>query len=114
MIKPAPLHELIDKYDFVPQAIVDEAVSLLIKRMGGDIESGHDDFDEYQGGAAWLDDTPFAIMHYKGHPDGEATIYLPYGVSNLEGITKIIKRIADELELPPGSFKWQRKDDPLL
>jgi hypothetical protein len=39
---------------------------LLAKRFGSDIENGHDDLDAYQGAAAWLDEFPFAVMHYRG------------------------------------------------
>jgi hypothetical protein len=114
MIKPVPLHLMIDQYEFVPQAIIAETVHELAKRFGSDVENGHDDLDEYQGAAAWLDEFPFAVMHYRGHPTNTSTIYLPFDIGDVDKITDIVSRIASELKLSSKSITWQRKDNPAL
>ena|SRR5258708_16591511 len=111
MIKPAALHKLIREYEFVPQAIIEEPVLELARRFGSEVEKGHDDFDEYLGAAAWLDGTPFAVMHYKGHPKNTSTIYLPFEINDVNDITEIVSRIASELKLAEKSISWQRKDN---
>ena len=114
MIKPAYLHEMIHRYEFVPQAIIAEPVYELAKRFGSTVENGYDDLDEYQGAAAWLDSLPFTVMQYKGHPRNTSTIYLPFDIREVDEITKIISRITSELKVPPKLVRWQRKDDPEL
>jgi hypothetical protein len=114
MIKPAYLHKMIHEYELVPQAIIAEPVDALAKRVGSKLEKGQDDLDEYQGAAAWLDGLPFAVMHYRGHPENLSTIYLPFDIREVDKITEIISRITAELKVPPSLIKWQRKDDPEL
>jgi hypothetical protein len=114
MIKPVPLHTMIDQYEFVPQAIIAETVDELAKRFGSGVEKGHDNLDEYQGAAAWLDELPFTVMHYRGHPKDTSTIYLPLDIVDVGNITDIVSRIASELELSSNSIIWQRKNDPAL
>ena len=114
MIRPVPFHMMINKAEFVPQAIVAETVHDFAKRFGSQVETGKDDFDEYEGAAAWLDDFPFTVMHYRGHPKNTSTIYLPFDIHDVHVITDVIFRIATELKLPPTLIKWQRKDDPEL
>jgi hypothetical protein len=114
MIRPVPFHMMINKTEFVPQAIIAEAVSDFARRFGSDVEAGKDDFDEYEGVAAWLDDLPFTVMHYRGHPKNTSTIYLPFDIHDVKEITDMICRIALELKLPPNLIKWQRKDTPEL
>jgi hypothetical protein len=114
MIKPVPLHLMIDQYEFVPQAIIAETVHELAKRFGSDVENGHDDLDAYQGAAAWLDEFPFAVMHYRGHPTDTSTIYLPLDIADVDKITDIVSRIASELKLSSKSITWQRKNNPAL
>jgi hypothetical protein len=96
------------------QAIIAETVHELANRFGSDVENGHDDLDEYQGAAAWLDEFPFTMMHYRGHPAETSTIYLPLDIADVDKITDIICRIASELKLSPKSITWQRKNNPAL
>jgi hypothetical protein len=114
MIKPVPLHMIIDQYEFVPQAIIAETVYELAKRFGSTVEKGHDDLDEYQGTAAWVDEFPFTVMHHRGHPTDTSTIYLPFEIADVDEITDIVSRIASELKLSPKSVTWQRKNNPAL
>ena len=114
MIKPAPLQDLIHEVEFVPQAILAETVGDVAKRVGWKVESGTDDFDEYSGAAARIDGLPFALMHYRGHPEDTSTIYLPFDIRDIDEITAIVARIVAELKLPASAITWQRKDDPEL
>lgn len=109
MIRPAPLNALKDQFEFVPQAVVAQAIAPLADRAGLELESGHDDFDEYWGFAAWLDELPFTLLHYKGHPKDTSTIYLPFEISDVMKVTNIISRLVLELKLGQ-SITWQRKD----
>lgn len=114
MIRPAPFHNVLNKTEFVPQAIIAETVYDFAKRLGSEVEAGQDDFDKYEGAAAWLDDFPFTVMHYRGHPKDTSTIYLPFDIHDVQRVTEIIARIVSELKLPPKLVTWQRKDDPEL
>jgi hypothetical protein len=110
MIKSLPLNKLLQEIDFVPQAIVAANVFDLAKRYGGEIEKGSDDFDSYEGSGAQIDGTPFAIMHYRGHPQRTSTIYLPFDIQDVKKITEIIFHIASELRFV-DKIQWQRLDD---
>lgn len=110
MIKSLPLKKLLHEIEFVPQAIISEPVVELAKRYGGEIEKGADDFDFYEGSGALIDGTPFAIMHYQGHPKLTSTIYLPFDIQDVKEISKIIFHIASELKLF-GKIQWQREDE---
>ena len=114
MIRPEPLHNMINKTEFVPQAVIAETVYELAKRFGSEVEEGEDDFDKYEGAAAWLDGFAFAVMHYRGHPKNTSTIYLPFEIHDVEKITLIISRIILELKVSPDLITWQRKDGPDL
>jgi hypothetical protein len=109
MIKPAPLNELIRDYEFVPQAMIDEPIANLVKRSGLKTEEGLDGFDNYVGVAGWLDEIPFTVMHYSGHPKNTSTLYLPFEIKDVAKITGIISRLALELKFDQ-SISWQRKD----
>jgi hypothetical protein len=118
MIRPFPLQLAKRQYEFIPQAILNEPVDALARRFGLKIEEGTDDFDYFYGTAASIDDfpllgdTPFAVMHYKGHPDNTATIYLPFDIKDVSTITDIISRILSELRLSSHALRWQRRDNP--
>jgi hypothetical protein len=109
MITPYPLRKLIEKIEFVPQAIVSEDVTSLVRRTGLEIEEGQDDFDRFVGGGAWLEkfEIFFALMHYKGHPKGKTTIYLPIDILYIDEIREIIAQISLELGLE-DKIEWQR------
>jgi hypothetical protein len=114
MIKPYDLHE-VRKRELVPQAILALEIFDLPRLVDSKIVKGDDDFDAYVGAGFWLDGLEFAIMHYRGHPIGTSTIYLPYEIRDVEKITDIVSKIVSELKLLPGKYViWQRKDDPHL
>jgi hypothetical protein len=56
----------------------------------------------------------FALKHYKGHPAGTTTIYLPREFESVETISRMIQQIAQELNLPSEALSWQRSYSPDL
>jgi hypothetical protein len=110
MIKSESLHNLLEQFEFVPQAIISAPVYELAKRYGGNIEKGQDDLDWYEGSGGSIYGTPFALMHYRGHPDFTSTIYLPFEIQKVDEITKTILKITDELDVK-DKIEWQRKDE---
>ena len=106
MIRPTPEHGDID---LIPQAVLWFSVSSLAKRYR--VVEGEDDLDYYEGASFILDDRwPFAIRHYRGHPEGTTTIYLDANVREVGRIQQLIARIVRELDLPPKVVSWQRGD----
>ena len=110
MIEPADLERLKEKIYFVPQAILPYEISALARNLPFKLETGSDDLDDFAGAAFFVDQLPFALMHYRGHPANTSTIYLPYDVQSLNEIAKWIDRIVLELELP-DKFVWRRDQD---
>jgi hypothetical protein len=114
MIRAAHLHDVLEAGEYVPQAILAVAVETLAKSFGAQLVSDHDDLDGFVGAGFWLDDTPFAIMHYHGHPADTATIYLPRQIADLESITELVHVITSEFCVPDDLIRWQRKNNPSL
>lgn len=114
MIRPAELHSLLATQEFVPQAIVATDVNYFAARFGAEIVKDSDDLDDFVGVAYLLDSLPFTVMHYRGHPAGTATIYLPQGIGDSNRITDIIRQITSAFKLPDKCVTWQRKDNPEL
>jgi hypothetical protein len=114
MLKPLSLERAIQEYPFVPQAIIGMDVSKLAGRVGLKVEDGIDDFDNYQGAAAWLDEYVIAIMHYSGHPDNTATVYLPFEVDDVKLIANIVLKVQNEFKLSSKDILWQRGDNSNL
>jgi hypothetical protein len=100
---------------FLPHAIIGRAIDQLSRTMNAKTETGHDEFDEYEGVAFALDDgLPFTLKHYKGHPVGTVTVYLPHQIHEVSEITDIIASIMRDLGLGPDALLWQRADNPEL
>jgi hypothetical protein len=113
MIRTIDLDEL--KGDMLPQAVVNLPVSYFAERFGGHLEKGHDELDYFEGTGFVLDGIlPFAMKHYRGHPGGTSTIYLPFSIQRVEMISDIVGRIASAMGFPTGAIIWQRADDPDL
>jgi hypothetical protein len=101
--------------ELVPQAIISKPIASFDRRPKIVLVDGEDDFDVFRGAALSLNgDLLFALKHYRGYPDDTTTIYLPRGVTDVKEITRIVKRIVQELELPTSVIRWQRADDPNL
>jgi hypothetical protein len=64
-------------------------------------------------GASFLLDNEvlFAIKHYRGHKPDTVTIYLDRKIMYVDEITRIITKIAENLDLPSDLIIWQRADD---
>jgi hypothetical protein len=98
---------------FVPQAILNLSPATLARHLSVDFLRGHDDLDDYEGAAFALNGhLPFTVMHYRGHPPGTVTLYLPYDIREVEKITKLVGVILSELGLSNDVLGWQRADDP--
>jgi hypothetical protein len=107
--------ESLAEQDLVPHAVLRKPVSDLARQLGEPVYQGSDDLDLYEGIALQLNgDIPFALKWYHGHPADRTTIYLSAEISELNRITVLIARIADELHLSNKDFVWQRKDNPEL
>lgn len=114
MLTHLAMEELAER-DMRPQAILRRPVSDLASQLREPLFEGADDLDLYQGIALQLNgETQFALKHYKGHPAGTTTVYLSSQISEIETITRLVARIADELHLSNQDVLWQRKDDPDL
>jgi hypothetical protein len=110
MLEPADLERLKQEIYFVPQAVLPYEIRSLAKNLSFKVETGTDDLDEFAGAAFFLDELPFALMHYRGHPENTSTIYLPYDVKSLNEIERWIDRIVSELKLR-DKFVWRRDRD---
>ena len=114
MLQAIPLKNALQKWDFVPQAVIARPLTVFTQHINSRITSGHDALDEYAGIAYAINGMPFAVMHYKGHPSETSTIYFPRDVSAIEQITGLVSEIVQRFELPPEAVVWQRKDNPEL
>jgi hypothetical protein len=114
VVKAIPLPNALQKWDFVPQAVIARPITAFTKHISSQITSGHDALDEYSGVAYAINGRPFAVMHYKGHPSETSTIYFPRNVSAIEQITALVSEIIQRFKLPPDAVLWQRKDNPEL
>jgi hypothetical protein len=113
-IRPAPLPEVLDSYEFVPQAVVNKPVRAFADLARIDVTRAAADPDEYEGIAFFLGQVPVTVMHYKGHPVSTSTIYLPQSVSSIREISRLLGLIFSQFALPPKDVAWQRKDRPEL
>lgn len=114
MVQAIPLENALQKWDFIPQAVIARPLEVFTRHVSSRITSGHDALDEYSGVAFAIDGAPFAVMHYKGHPPETSTIYLPRDLGTIPEITALIGRIVSRFELPNDSVIWQRRDNPEL
>jgi hypothetical protein len=101
--------------DFLPQAVINKPASYFSSSLGFNLVTSHDEFDEFEGGAFILDDRlPFTILHYKGHPVGTTTVYLPPSISDVGEISEIVHNIMRYCHLERNDLLWQRSDNPDL
>jgi hypothetical protein len=106
--------ETLEANELIPQAVVRRDVDKLAQDLHVTVAEGVDDFDSYRGLAFKIDDMPFVVLHYQGHPEGTATIYLPYDIRSIPVITQRVSRITRSLGIRPRELVWQRKNDPDL
>jgi hypothetical protein len=106
--------ETLEGNELIPQAVVRRDVDKLARDLHVTVAEGVDDFDSYRGLAFKIDDMPFVVLHYQGHPEGTATIYLPYDIRSIPVITQRVGRITRSLGIRHRELVWQRKNDPDL
>jgi len=115
MLKPLDIRDL-GKRDLIPQAIIRRPLSYFEKQGLRGFVHDYDALDYFRGAAFLLDDdVPFALMHHRGCPDNETTVYLTRDFSeDIKKITTSIRHILAALHLNSDSLIWERKDDPDL
>jgi hypothetical protein len=98
--------------DVVPQAIIALSVQEIV---GVQVSSGQDDFDSFEGASFMLDrEIEIAVRHYRGHPKNKSTIYIDRRESDVQTITRLIRKILSEFEVPITALEWERQNDPDL
>jgi hypothetical protein len=112
-VEPAHLPSLLTREEFIPQAIVNKPVERFAS-PNTHIFADADDLDEYEGIGFYLGGTPFAVMHYKGHPASTSTIYLPHSMSDEKKISSLLRQILAHFKIRSGDIVWHRKDSPSL
>ena len=113
-LKNLNVAETLEGNELIPQAVVRRDVDKLAQDLHVTVAAGVDDFDSYRGLAFKIDDMPFVVLHYQGHPEGTATIYLPYDIRSIPVITQRVGTITRSLGIRPRELVWQRKNDPDL
>ena len=112
-VESTHLPSLLAREEFVPQAVVNKPVERFASPETH-IFSDVDDLDEYDGIGFYLGDTPFAVMHYKGHPPSTSTIYLPHRMNDVKQISNLLRRILSHFKILNSDIVWHRKDSPNL
>jgi hypothetical protein len=98
--------------DVVPQAVIALPVKKIVGRKA-DISSGSDDLDYFEGASFKLDNKiEIAVRHYRGHPENTSTIYIDRRQDDIEQITRLIRKILDELHVPLTALQWERRNNP--
>lgn len=105
---------MIESREFTPQAVIRLSIETLSDRLNVAISEGVDDFDTYKGLGFKIHGMPFTILHYKGHPEGTSTIYLPSSIKNVGTISDVLRGIFNRIGVEDEAVSWQRKDDPDL
>jgi len=114
MLRPIATKDLGER-EMIPQAIFAQPVSFFEGRHAIHFVEAHDDLDSYLGAALALNDSlPFALRHYRGHPENTTTLYLAKEISDIEEISRLVAAIAKELSIPRDRIEWQRSDNPEL
>jgi hypothetical protein len=112
MLRPLKFDEL-GKSDLIPQAIIRKPISYFAEQ-GFELVRDNDALDSFEGTAFSLDGgLRFALMHHRGNPADETTVYLTRDFGHdISKITASIRRILAALELPSESLVWERRNDP--
>jgi hypothetical protein len=112
MIRRLALHEVSDKVDLVPQAMIALPVSYFVDKYGP-FDTADDDLATWEGAAFSIEGRLlFALMHYPGEPADTVTVYLPRTVLR-SGIPDALAQIVREMKLPKEVVSWQRDKAPL-
>ncbi|MGA2409261.1 MAG: hypothetical protein ABSG46_02590 [Candidatus Binataceae bacterium] len=114
MLKTLEFREL-GKTDLIPQAIIRKPITYF-ERQAGTLVRDCDALDFFEGAAFALEDgLPFALIHHRGNPADETTLYLTRDCGrDTGGITNSIRRILRALQLTDDSLVWERQNGPEL
>lgn len=94
------------KVDLVEQAVVAVPVKYFSETKGVKFENDCDDLDFYEGAFFILDDnTPFALIHYRGNPENSIAIYLDRQLMGYD-LRRIVENILEAFGIPRTSITW--------
>jgi hypothetical protein len=111
MLRPLNFGEF-GKSDLIPQAIIGKPISYFANQ-GFQVVHDNDALDVFEGVALLLDGLPFALIHHRGNPYNETTVYLTRDFGHdVDRITTSIRHILEALNLPFESLIWERKNNP--
>jgi hypothetical protein len=118
-VNPSRLSSIADRVSFLPHAVLGVAVEDAVRRVGAPVEAGTDELDAFSASGLILHDgplgdTPFVVLHYRGHPPDTSTIYLPPSVTDVGVISSLVASIVEGLRLSQTVVTWQRADSPEL
>lgn len=109
MVRLADFGLLMQKGEFVPQAVFDRPISYFAGLLKTGISEGHDDLDYYEGiGFLLKDAIPVVVMHYQGHPVGTTTMYLPFEFDEPALVSAIVDAVRGEFDVPAEAVSWRR------
>jgi hypothetical protein len=108
------LVRLLGESDLTPQAVFNVSVDEIASRAATFVVKGANNFDSFRGVGLKFGNVPFAFMHYRGHPEDTATLYLPGEFKNVRTITTFTTVVSAALKLDRNAVVWERKDDPDL
>jgi hypothetical protein len=115
MIELAPDKRDFESANLLPQAVIARSPSHLADTLKLRLDEGIDDLDFYVGLNLILDNNVhFAVRHYRGHPSGTSTIYLPSSYNDANAITELVTRIVRAFQMRKEEIIWQRADDVSL
>jgi hypothetical protein len=78
-------------------------------------EEDEDDLDVFQGVGIIVNNRHLAALkHYRGHPEGQTTIYLPDTISDVNVITEVLRILLKALRLSEKALSWERRMNPEL
>jgi hypothetical protein len=93
------------EYDVIPQAIFWRALRYFTVTT----RNGVDGLDEFKATSFTIgNDIRFDLRAYAGHPKLTATLYLPNEISEQAEISRIIKIVIRDMEVPKAAVAWQR------
>jgi hypothetical protein len=110
----AELYKRPDVPELIPHAIINESFENLSRRFHFTVEEDTDDLDHYVGTGLIVDNNPVALKHYRGYPENTITVYFSALEMNIERITKLIRIVLKNLDLPEKSLHWERRSNPDL
>ena len=100
--------------NLAPEAIIRTSVADVSDRLGVEFEHSHDDLDHYDAAFFRLRGLPFGLVHYRGEPEDNLTVYLAREPRRSEEVSRLLSGILEELDLPQSALVWQEMHAPEL